>query len=290
VSRLIGWAIALWVVAASVAVADPAVSATDRVVIPVSDVARAARFLAEALDFEVDEGAVSLGAVLHLHRENIELIPANGREYPADTRGDDRWFQHLAIVVSDLDRAYARVVQGGGKPISVAPQTLPAWNPNAAGIRAVYFRDLDRHPLELIQFPAGKGDGRWQDRSALFLGIDHTAIAVGDTEASLGFYRRLGLRVAGTSDNWGIEQERLSAVPGAHVRITTLRAEAGPGIEFLQYLSPNGGRQLPADTRSGDLWAEEIVFVATAGAVGERLRDPDGHRVRIVPLGEEQGQ
>ena len=47
-------------------------------------------------------------------------------------------------------------------PISKWLQLLPAWNPNASGIRAVYFRDPDGHPLELIQFPPGKGDPRWQ--------------------------------------------------------------------------------------------------------------------------------
>ena len=73
--------------------------------------------------------------------------------------------------------------------------------------------------------PPGKGDPRWQERDRLFLGVDHTAIAVSDTGRSLAFYRdRLGLHIAGTSENWGGEQELLSGVPGAHVRITTLRA------------------------------------------------------------------
>jgi len=127
---------------------------------------------------------------------------------------------------------------------------LPAWNPDAGGIRAVYFRVPDGHPLELIQFPPGKGEARWQQKDRLFLGIDHSAIAVRDTETSLGFYRgRLGLHIAGASENWGIEQERLSAAPGARVRITGLRAQAGPGIELLHYLSPTDGRLPPPDAR-----------------------------------------
>ena len=83
--------------------------------------------------------------------------------------------------------------------------------------------------------PAGKGAARWhQKTSRLFLGIDHTAIVVGDTEASLGFYRdRLGLEVVGESENYGTEQEHLNNVFGAHLRITTLHAHSGPGIEFL---------------------------------------------------------
>jgi catechol 2,3-dioxygenase-like lactoylglutathione lyase family enzyme len=136
----------------------------------------------------------------------------------------------------------------------------------------------------LIQFPAGKGAPRWQEKDRLFLGIDHSAIAARDTESSLAFYRnRLGLHVAGTSENWGIEQERFSAVEGAHVRITSLRAQSGPGIEFLQYLMPRDGRPMPPDTRPDDLWAEQILMIGQRSHwPGERLRDPDGHAIRIV--------
>jgi len=270
--------------------AEPAVDAVGRIVIPVSDLQRSAAFYADGLTFEADEGGARSGVILRLGAEAIELVPAGGRKLPADSRSNDHWFQHLAIVVSDIDRAYARVLRAGATPISSEPQTLPTWNPNAGGIRAVYFRDPDGHPLELIQFPPGKGAPRWQQKARLFLGIDHSAIAAGDTERSLAFYRdRLGLQVAGTSENWGIEQERLSGVGGAHVRITTLRADSGPGIEFLQYLAPRDGRPIPADTRPDDLWAEQILMIAEhSGAPNERLRDPDGHAIRIVNPNEER--
>ncbi len=210
--------------------AEPIVDAVSRVVIPVSDLDQAAEFYARALTFEADEGGAASGVIMRLGAETIELLSAGGRKLPGDSRSNDRWFQHLAIVVSDIDRAYAQVLHAGATPISAGPQTLPAWNLNAGGIRAVYFRDPDGHPLELIQFPAGKGAPRWQEKDRLFLGIDHSAIAARDTESSLAFYRnRLGLHVAGTSENWGIEQERLSGVEGAHVRITSLRAQSGPG-------------------------------------------------------------
>jgi len=136
--------------------AEPIVDAVSRVVIPVSDLDRAAEFYARALTFEVDEGGGASGVIMRLGGETIELLSAGGRKIPGDSRSNDRWFQHLAIVVSDIDRAYAQVLRAGATPISAGPQTLPAWNPNAGGIRAVYFRDPDGHPLELIQFPAGK--------------------------------------------------------------------------------------------------------------------------------------
>jgi catechol 2,3-dioxygenase-like lactoylglutathione lyase family enzyme len=113
-------------------------------------------------------------------------------------------------------------------------QLLPAWNRNAAGIKAFYFKDPDGHPLEILRFPLDKGAEKWnQPSDKLFLGVDHTAIVVGDTEASLRFYRDLlGMRIAGESENYGTEQEHLNNVFGAYFRITSLRAGSGPGIEL----------------------------------------------------------
>ena len=77
---------------------------------------------------------------------------------PADSRGNDRWFQHVAIIVSDMGRAYARLRDHGVTHASTGPQRLPDWNVGAAGIEAFYFRDPDGHFLEVLQFPPGKGD------------------------------------------------------------------------------------------------------------------------------------
>ena len=111
---------------------------------------------------------------------------------PADSRGNDRWFQHVAIIVRDMDRAYARLREHGVVHASTGPQRLPDWNPGAGGIQAFYFRDPDGHFLEILQLPAGKGDAKWQPPgpTTLFLGLDHTAIVVGDTDASLALLSR----------------------------------------------------------------------------------------------------
>jgi catechol 2,3-dioxygenase-like lactoylglutathione lyase family enzyme len=181
-----------------------------------------------------------------------------------------------------MDAAYARLRRFKVKPISTEPQRIPDWNQAAAGIRAFYFRDPDNHALELIYFPPGKGDPRWQRRSeALFLGIDHTAIAVGDTEQSLKFYRDLlGLKVAGESTNYGMEQEYLNHVAGARVRITGLRAPKGPGLEFLEYLAPRDGRPYPQDSSPNDLWNwQTTLFVQDLGELFDRLRS---HNARLI--------
>src|SRR5216117_1721562 len=106
-----------------------------------------------------------------------EYLAPRGRPIPVDSRSNDLWFQHIAIVVRDMDHAFEKLRALKVQFVSTAPQTLPASIPAAAGIKAFYFRDPDQHNLEIIYFPLGKGDPRWQEKKdKLFLGIDHTAI------------------------------------------------------------------------------------------------------------------
>ena len=245
--------------------------------------------------------------------ELVQFLAPRGRPIPVDSRSNDVWFQHIAIIVSDMDRAYALLRQNKVEHASSGPQRLPDWNKNAGGIKAFYFKDPDEHPVEVLYFPEGKGDTKWHKKSdRLFLGIDHTAIVVTDTDASLRFYRDLlGLRVAGESENYGTEQEHLNNVFGARLRITALRAPAGPGIELLEYLSPRDGRPIPLDEYANDLVHRQTELETdeaedVAGAVREAktrfvssrvvlfhdssigftrgflIRDPDGHALSII--------
>jgi catechol 2,3-dioxygenase-like lactoylglutathione lyase family enzyme len=274
----------------------PLARAVEAVGMTVADMDRSVAFFGDVLTFQkVSDVELSGDAFDRLHgvfasrarvvrmrigSEHIELteyLTPRGRPIPVDSRSNDRWFQHVAIIVSDMDAAYTRLRQYGVQHSSPEPQRLPDWNPAAGGIKAFYFKDPDGHPLEVLQFPAGKGDPRWQQSDGrLFLGIDHTAIVVGSTDASLRFYRDLlGLRLAGESMNFGPEQERLNAVFGARLHISGLRAGAGPGVEFLEYVSPRNGR--PArDIQANDLahW-ETTVTTRDANRAFEQLRTGD---------------
>jgi catechol 2,3-dioxygenase-like lactoylglutathione lyase family enzyme len=308
------------------------VSAVDTIGMTVSDMDRAVAFYTGVLPFEkVSEheaagrpyelltgvfGARSHIVTLRMGVETIELtefLAPKGRPVPTDLRANDRIFQHIAVVVSDIDQAYRLLREHTVEHASTGPQRLPDWNPNAGGIGAFYFRDPDRHFLEIISFPAGKGDSRWHGRTnQLFLGIDHTAIVVDDTNAALRFYRdTLGFHVAGESENYDVEQEHLNNVFGARLRITALRVAKGPGIELLEYLAPRDGRGAPSDLHANDLahWQTTIVAdrtdallglardhrisLVSPGAVDTRelplgfhtgalARDPDGHGLRII--------
>jgi catechol 2,3-dioxygenase-like lactoylglutathione lyase family enzyme len=253
---------------------------------------------------------------MRLGEEEIELteyLAPRGRPIPSDSRSNDLWFQHIAIIVSDMDAAYSRLREHRVQHSSPGPQRLPDWNPNAGGIEAFYFKDPDGRPLEILEFPEGKGDSKWKEPGGrLFLGIDHTAIVVSDTDRSLAFYRDdLGMRVVGHSENYGSEQERLNNVFGARLRITALRAERGLGIEFLEYLAPGDGRPMPADEQANDLIHWQTILVSprardlaldlleegarfvSPGMVeieepgypfpgGFLVRDPDGHVLQVM--------
>lgn len=267
-------------------------------------------------EYELLEGVFGARARivrLRLGEEVLELteyLAPKGQPVPVDLRPNDLAFQHAAIIVSDMDAAYKRLRQFNVEHASTGPQKLPAWNANAGGISAFYFRDPDRHFLEILHFPADKGLPKWHATDRLFLGIDHTAIVVGDTDRSLKLYRdALRMRVVGESENYDTEQEHLNNVFGARLRITAVRAEHGPGIELLEYLAPREGR--PAvDVRANDAVHWQTTLIADAPArvndllrqrifslvspnvidlptptlavrAGILLRDPDGHGLLV---------
>ncbi|PJC59475.1 MAG: glyoxalase [Ignavibacteria bacterium CG_4_9_14_0_2_um_filter_37_13] len=311
--------------------AQPKVTAIKSIGITVQDMNRSLPFYEKVLHFKLvsndtiqSEEYSSLvnvkNAVVHLVKlklgdERIELIDfiyPEGKGYPEDSHSNDFWFQHIAIITSNMDGAYAWLKLNDVKNISVEPQRLPDWNKNAGGIKAFYFQDPDGHPLEILEFPPDKGNAKWHKKSnQLFLGIDHTAIAVSNTDESLKFYRDvLGMEVGGESENYGIEQSRLNNVEGAHLKITGLHSDFGFGIEFLNYLTPKGGRSNPENINANDLvhWQTKLstknideLFskIKNAGyqtytgiitmnknyagfSKGFIVKDPNGHRLLII--------
>jgi catechol 2,3-dioxygenase-like lactoylglutathione lyase family enzyme len=268
-------------------------------------------------NYEKLEGVFGLNirvARLQLGNEFIELtdyLTTGGRSIPEDAKSNDLFFQHIAIVVSDMDKAFQQVKKYNVEFVSTSPQTLPKSIPAAEGIKAFYFHDPDDHNLELIFFPKGKGEEKWQQSNGkIFLGIDHTAIGVSSTGNSHKFYNELlGIERKGDSWNKGKEQEHLNNVEGASLHITGYRAAAGPGIEFLQYVDPGPGKTYPADSRADDIWHwQTTLIVDDATVVYNKLmsegykfvskelvhqnsngvhtrsfivRDPDGHAILI---------
>lgn len=295
-----------------------AVHALARIVLVCRDARRLSAFYREALGFTiVDDSpkadpdfAALVGlpngeawiSMLALGAQRIALAqtaPA-GRAYPDRVAGYDRMFQHFAIVVSDMTSALAALHRlSGWTAISVGgPQKLPA---SSGGVTAFKFRDPEGHPLELLAFPHGELPEYWVRRLGdIWLGIDHSAISVGDTAKSIAFYHRLGLRRSAGSLNAGVEQQRLDGLADAVVEVTALAAPADttPHVELLCYRG-HSDRRNPLSEPT-DVAATQLVFAAThevfddllergheaicggpvvskSGSSRVLLRDPDGH-------------
>ncbi|HVA54271.1 MAG TPA: VOC family protein [Gammaproteobacteria bacterium] len=256
-------------------------------------------------------GAHGHSSLLRLGEQELELLTFNppGRPYPPASKTTDFRFQHIAVVVSDMDKAYARLCQFPFMAITEhGPQRLPS---NTGSVIAFKFRDPDGHPVELIHFPAGTGDTAWQSRDEVFLGIDHSAIDVANLEASIDFYTRLlGLSVESRSVNTGPEQVRLDHAPDVLVEVVALQPamQGLPHLELLGYAQPASGF-LPVDPKSNDivadrtvlqvndlprlmkaLDAESVKFISPQIATmrnGDRavlVRDPTGHILMLMEL------
>jgi catechol 2,3-dioxygenase-like lactoylglutathione lyase family enzyme len=267
----------------------------DRISLNVADLAAATAFYVGAFGFEatpaVDAdprladllGARALRVVLlRRGRQRLELarFDPQGPLYPADSRSDDLWFQHCALVTDDIAAAYEQLSAFPFTPISRhGPQRLPG------GIVAFKFRDPDGHPLELIQFP------RPDPRTAG--GIDHSAISVSDAERSIVFYAaQLGLSLQSRQVNRGPAQDALDDLDRVAVDVVALAAKSSaPHVELLAYRAPplHSSRiarpsaivasRLVFATHGVDNWDDAVTLAN--GARVCLIHDPDGHALLL---------
>jgi catechol 2,3-dioxygenase-like lactoylglutathione lyase family enzyme len=301
------------------------VESLSRVTLVSRDPERLAQFYGDAFGFVPDQGSMLAGAgvaewlgipgasaralTIRLGRQTLDLVDIRppGRLYPPDVVGWSPLFQHIAIVVADMGKAYGRLqVQPGWSPISAdGPERLP---PASGAVTAFKFRDPDGHPLELIAFPSGSEPPAWRRTGALdvCLGIDHSAISVADTGRSIAFYETFGLQCSGRSMNFGPEQARLDAVPNAVVEVTSLAPPrcATPHLELLCYRGAFDRRTSPRC--ANDVVATQLHFSVKDtetlralctkharsllsgpvrlddGSLRAMLYDPDGHLFSLV--------
>ena len=104
------------------------VKSVDAVGMTVSDMDRSVDFFSKVLSFEKGSDVEVVGSEyerlqglfgvrmrivrMRLGDEIIELteyLAPKGRPIPPDSRSNDQWFQHIAIVVSDMDKAYQQL-------------------------------------------------------------------------------------------------------------------------------------------------------------------------------------
>src|SRR5262249_6473839 len=109
---------------------------------------KAADFRVAGSEYDKMEGVFNTNMrIVHLKlgEQMVELTqyisPSTGRPIPVPSYSNDEWFEHMAIVVRDMDAAYKILQDNNVQQISANPITIPESNPGAAGIKAVKFRD-----------------------------------------------------------------------------------------------------------------------------------------------------
>ncbi len=209
----------------------------------------------------------------------LEGFDRKGRPFTAGDAADLN-FQHLALVVKDVQAAFARALDHGAVAISrTGPVRLPL---ASGGATAVKFRDPEGHPLELISFRDGECGpfGKKLDGAAsgVVVGVDHTAISVSRLGASLAFYQERGLRLTGRTLNVGPAQGDLDGLDRPEVDVAALApAVAPPHLELLAYQRPEG--RPVAGTMINDAGSTRVVWASDRDGLA---MDPDGHRHQTV--------
>lgn len=246
-------------------------SRLSRIALNVRDIDRSAKFYEEALGFvraaPPAQGAADIAALLGsafqslrltLGEDTLELTQLDhpGAPYPLDSRANDLWFQHFAMLTDDMEAAVSRLQAFQPQSITDGgPQILPA---RSGGATAYKFRDPDGHPLELLRLP---GAPRNRSRKTPLYAINHSAISVATAGKSITFYKEtLGLSQESQQTNSGPEQDHLDGLKDAVVEVVTLRpTQPEPHLELLSYRQPRG-RQLRPPLRATDIAATRLVF------------------------------
>ena len=238
----------------------------------------------QLMGIQSDATCVTLG----LGEEIVELMEFDirGAPYPPDAIASDIIFQHFALVTADMTEAWLALSRTRDwRPITQGgPQRLPQ---SAGGVTAFKLRDPDGHPLELLAFPRDETPPKWRgtNGAGTCLGIDHSAISVGDTAASTAFYAAHGLHRSSHSHNQGPEQSQLDGLPKATVDVTGLSLEKGmPHVELLCYQHV---RTEHLRLNSNDVAAARLVFESDDVLMPRRRTDPDGHQLMILPSSQE---
>ena len=214
-----------------------------------------------------------------LGQERLDYVSFQGVDSAPDVDpgpANNLWFQHVAIVVSDMNRAVDRVKMLVS-PISESPQ----WLPN--GVAAWKFRNAAGHAMELLWFPPDQGHPRWhQPDPPLFQGLDHSAISISDSDRSLQFYGvELGLQLRYATLNQGVEQERLDALTNAQVAIHGLGGSSPFGVEFLRYLQPEPSQPSARSLQPQHALHAQILVHDPRCGDDRLISDPDGHRLWV---------
>lgn len=87
--------------------------------------------------------------------------------------------------------------------------------------------------------------------------VNHTSFTVSDVERSVSFYRGLlGMELLSLAERDPAFAEKVTGVPGAHLKVAYLQAP-GHRLELIQYFNPPGEK---LDTRTNNVGSAHLAF------------------------------
>ncbi len=189
-------------------------------------------------------------------------------------RLQDPGASHLGLILRDLDGTLARlkaegvpIITVGGQPVTMSPRP-------GLTIRAVFVRDPDGYPIELLeQNPAQPTNA---PPGSNILGA-HIAVVVQDIETTLRFYRNLighELKTRKGSFSTDSLYNSLTNTPDARFRLGTAFIPGSPVVlEFLQYRNID---RKPTHPRFQDIGTAHILFmVKDIDTIMARIKSAD---------------
>jgi len=198
---------------------------------------------------------------LLLGREAIELVQFGnpGRPYPVNSSASDLIFQHFAIVVSDMTKAFQRlcavegwssITLGARNGYPNRPAVLPPSNSGTQrGIRLSSWRSR----------PETRRRNGAQNAPAVFSWVSIIPrFALPTPRSAARFTKTFALR-SWTFLNRGAEQEKLDDVPEVRLDVIAIApTDPTPHIELLCYRS--GLLRNTDDDQSNDIAATRLVL------------------------------
>ncbi len=87
--------------------------------------------------------------------------------------------------------------------------------------------------------------------------VNHTSFTVSDVDRSVSFYRDLGMKLISLAERDSGFAEKITGIPGAHLKVAYLRAPDGNQLELIQYFSPPGTK---LDNRTHNVGSAHLGF------------------------------
>lgn len=218
----------------------------------------------------------NIKSISEVHIGDQSFIFAEARDFDTSIqypKPNSLNFQHLAIIVKDIEKVFEKLKRQNVRIVSSSPQTIPLKNVTAGGITVLYLYDGDGFPLALVEYPIDKGNAKWHSNPRLIKGIDHSAIVVSSLSKSTTWYTEHGYHIDVKDQRYGLEQDNLTRIPNSSVSLVGFEGSESYGTEIIEYTSPKS-----QNVKDG-VRQQMLIISGHQRDITGLHKDPSGHYV-----------